>query len=269
MGMTYEWNFNLHDVGLGQNAQSPASGGGSGWINICTAGAATSPTVYTNRQGTTSLTKTNTISVTTITNGKVTFYTDTSVTSLDVSWLTSTGECGILKGVSPNTTHMLRYDSGYTGYYNLWVPFAYLASSAFTDTTLDLAADLVITDANILVKTVDASATVDVGFINSGESGDEDGLLDGMATDSTGLGVPWGVITNDTVVDYVSDATGKYGAYMATYIDGSAATSVAAQGGMTRKNYLTNGTIKSLGYTPSNSDTMEGFIVLTYHKAMG
>ena len=259
-----EWMFAVHDSALGQNRMGKNT---TGWINICTAGAATSPTVYTNERGSATLTATNTIAVTTITNGYVRFWLDSSVASIDVSFLTATGECGMAKGVTPSTQHILVVNSQSTEPQTLWVPFAFIASTAVVDTTLDLPADLEILDAGLLVKTLDASATVDFGFINAVESGDEDGLLDGMVLDNAGLVTANGVLTGGSNIDYVLMTGGIYGVLLSTVIAG--ADAVATVGGITRRGHLTNGTIKSLAYTPSSCDTAEGFLSLTYRKAMG
>lgn len=268
-----EWMFAIHDQATGQHLRGTTA---TGWMYVCTAGAVSPPTIYCDPRGNVALSATangtgvlaNTLAVVYIADGYCRFWTETSVTSIDISWLLATGESGFAKSVT-SSRHLLPVNTNAGQPYILAVPFLFIASSAVQDTQLDLPADLCIYDANIDTVTTDASATVDVGFLNSGESGDEDGLLDGMSTTSSGLGVPAGVITNDTVVDYVADTLGKYGALLASYIDGASATSVAAQGGMTREMYRTNGTIKSLTYTPSNSDTMKGFIYLWYTKLMG
>ena len=258
-----EWMFAVHDSALGQNRMGKNA---TGWINICNAGAATSPTVYTNERGSATLTATNTIAVTTITNGYVRFWLDSSVTSIDVSFLTATGECGMAKGVTPSTQHILAINSQNPGLQTLWVPFAFNGGTV-VDTTLDLPADLEILDAGLLVTVLDASATVDFGFINAVESGDEDGLLDGMTLAAAGLVTANGVITNGNFIDYVLMTGGIYGVLLSTVITG--ADAVATVGGITRRGHLTNGTIKSLAYTPSNCDTARGFLNLTYRKAMG
>lgn len=266
-----EWHFSIHDQATGQHLRGTTA---TGWVYVCTAGSVTPPTIYCDPRGTSSLSATangtgvlaNTLAVVYLADGYCRFWTETSVTSLDISWVTATGETGMARGIS-SSRQMLPVNTNGGQPYVLAVPFAFIASSAVQDTQIDLPADLCIFDANVDVVTTDASATVDVGFLNSGESGDEDGLLDGMLTTSAGLGTPAGIITNGSNIDYVDDASGKYGALLVTWIDG--ADAVTTVGGMTRKMYRTDGTIKSLTYTPSNSDTMYGFIYLWYTKLMG
>jgi len=262
--MAYEWLLAVHDKAYSSN---PVGKNVAGWLHVLDANEATSPTVYTNKGATATLTAINTIAVVPIVNGYAHFWMDESVTTIDVSYLTATGECGMAKGVTRGVPSYLSVDTHYTGFSTLWVPVAFIASSAVVDTTLDLPANLEIFDANIITTTADASATVDVGFENATESGDLDGLLDGMLLTATGRGKPWQVITGGSNIDYIDDAAGKYGALLATWIDG--ADGVATVGGMTRLTYITDGTIKSLVYTPSSCDTFEGFIQLTYRKCMG
>ena len=257
-----EWYFGLHDSSTGQYKSGMDA---SGWAMVCTAGAVTSPTIYTNASGSATLTATNTIAVVTIANGYCRFWTDSSVTSLDISYLTATGECGLLKAVSPNTQHMLPVQTGQMDF-TLWVPVAYLAASAVVDTTLDLPANLIITDAMLKVVATDSAVTVDVGFENATESGDLDGLLDGMLCTNAGLILGSGTITNGSNIDYVANTNGKYGVLLATVIAG--ADAVATVGGITRLWYETDGTIKSLVYTPSNSTTFTGAICLKYMRTM-
>lgn len=262
--MVHEWLLAVHDKAYSSN---PVGKNVSGWAHILDEGEATSPTVYTNKNGSAELTKVNTISVVPIVNGYAHFYLDESVTTIDVCYFTATGESGMVKSMTRGVPSYLSVDTHYTGFQTLWVPIAFLASSAVTDTTLDLPANLEIYDANILTTTADSGVTIDVGFNNAVESGDLDGLLDGMLVTALGRGIPWQVITGGSNIDYIDDAAGKYGALLATWIDG--ADAVATLGGMTRLTYITNGTIKSLVYTPANSDTFEGFIQLTYRKCMG
>lgn len=269
-----EWYFAVHDAGTGQYKTNLTTG--SGWMYVCTAGSVAPPTIYTNERGSVALTSTNagagvlvnTLALVYITNGWCRFWTETSVTSLDISFLMATGECGIYRGATPST-HMLYVNTNYAGPMKLWVPFAFEATGGSAiDTKLDLPADLEILDAGCLVTTADAAETVDFGFINSGESGDEDGLLDGMLLTNTGFVSPNLIITNGSSADYYTDTNGKYGALLATTLVGSD-SAVTTIGGQTRLSYLTNGTIKSLIYNISSSDTAYGFLTLTYTKAMG
>jgi hypothetical protein len=266
-----EWSFHIHDESVG-GVKYP--GDGSGWMYVCTAGAVLPPTIYSNEYGSMALTSSatahgalvNKLGLVNIANGYCRFWTEQSVNTLDVSYLMASGEAGFLKGVTNSRHHLsIRTDGGTR--YQLWVPWAYLAGTTVVNTQLQLPAGLMITDANVKVVTTESADTVDVGFLSAGESGDEDGLLDGMLTTNAGLGVPWGVITSGTNIDYVSHAAGRYGDYLANWIVG--ADAVATVGGMTRKHYLTDGTIKTLTYTTSDSAAALGFFFLDYYKTMG
>jgi len=263
--MVNEWMFAIHDKANSSNAVGKNV---AGWLHVLTAGVATSPTVYTNKGGTSTLTATNTIAVVPIVNGYARFWLDESITTIDVCYFTATGESGMAKGVTRGVPSYLAVDTHFPGYQTLWVPVAFLAATAFVDTTIDLPADLEIVDAGLRVTTLDSAVTLDLGFKNAVESGDEDGLLDGMLCTNAGLVSPWPIITAGSTHSHYLDTNGKFGALLSTIIVG-ADTSDVTMGGYTRKSYLTDGTITSLGYTPANSDTLEGFAYVTYRKCMG
>jgi hypothetical protein len=127
------------------------------------------------------------------------------------------------------------------------VPFIQKTSSY--DTGIDFPGSILLPDTIIDVVTNVAGSSIDVGFINAVESGDEDGLLDGESCVAAGL------------QEHVrSDATAgniTVGAYLRTVIaeaNGASATNVAMP-----KKYLTDGTIKSLCYKTS-SHAVTGWI---------
>jgi len=268
-----EWSFMIHDRSKGQYKEGVTTG--SGWMYVCTAGAVAPPTIYSDERGSVSLTSTatghgalvNKLALVFITNGYCRFWTDSSVTSLDVTYLMSTGESGFAKGVS-SSRHMLSVDSDGGRPYTLWVPFAFETTGGSPiDTLLDLPAGLEIYDAGCYVHTADSTETVDFGFKNAVESGDEDGLLDGMLLTTAGPVAPYGTITDGSLIDYLAFTNGKLGALLATTITGSDVVSTV--GGVSRLTYKTDGTIKSLVYTPSSSDTAYGFLTIKYEKMMG
>lgn len=86
------------------------------------------------------------------------------------------------------------------------------------DTGFDLKAGWTVLDAWIVVNTVDAGATVDVGT-NSEDSGVADGFIDGASLATTGLVYPDATVTAGTTETYYSATT--RGALLADYIAGS------------------------------------------------
>jgi hypothetical protein len=117
------------------------------------------------------------------------------------------------------------------------VPF--VQNATVKDTLIDIPGGVQINDVVVQVVTAVAASSIDVGFLNSGESGDEDGLLDGESGVVLGF-VPHNMIdatrTSITLGDLLEESEGKdaFALYYAI-----------------KKAYLTDGTIKSLTYTTS------------------
>lgn len=130
------------------------------------------------------------------------------------------------------------------------VPFVQKSSAAF-DTGIDIPGGATIEECYIQVVTNISSGTIDVGFINAVESGDEDGLLDGESTATAGF-VAHNMLdatsSNLTLGAYLRESISKDGWTPASYY------AIPKAGG-----YLTDGTIKSLEYyTSAHAST--GFI---------
>ena len=129
------------------------------------------------------------------------------------------------------------------GRYALKVPFTNTTGTTQVDTGIDIPGSVRITDAMLNVTTAASGATLDVGFINAGESGDEDGLLDGESCAATGL------VSHNLVDGTAGNIT--LGALLEEIelaeANGGTAVTLAVPTG-----YKTDGTIKSLVYTPSS-----------------
>ena len=128
------------------------------------------------------------------------------------------------------------------GRYALKVPFTNTSGTTQVDTGVDFPAGMRITDAMLNVTTAANGATLDVGFINAGESGDEDGLIDGESCAATGL-------VNHNLVDATAGNITQGALLAEVEIKDATATPVYYS---VPTGYVTNGTIKSLVYTPSN-----------------
>lgn len=120
----------------------------------------------------------------------------------------------------------------------------YTKNTSAKDTGIDIPGGVIIHDVIVNAIVADASGTIDVGFINAVESGDEDGLLDGEALAATGFrihGLVDGTDANNTLGAYLYEAAIKSA-------DGTALYYRAPK----MPGYVTDGTIKSLSYTTSN-----------------
>jgi len=133
------------------------------------------------------------------------------------------------------------------GRYAIKVPFMNATGTALVDTGIDIPGGVMITDCMLNVTTNTASGTLDVGFDYAVEGGDLDGLLDGESIATAGL------VVHDAVDASTANIT--VGALL-TEVEIKDATSVyyAVPTG-----YVTDGTIKSLVYTPSDH-AMAGYI---------
>ena len=255
MAVSYrEWYFQLWD------AQRKISiDDDSGQLLALTAGAPTAPTIYSDANGTSVSNPVRTPR--TFTNGAVRFWTDRSVTSLDLSFITATGEAYWFKSVS-DSCHRLDVNP-FMREHMLVLPFG-AADNTEVDTGIDLPANLLIKDAGIRVTTIDATETLDFGLLSSESGGDADGF--GMVLDVGNLGWVnmYPVITNGTTIDYAVHTSG-YGALLKQGIAG--ADAVATVGGVARRYHRTDGTAKSISYSgTTGSDTAAGYIYLHYSR---
>jgi len=130
----------------------------------------------------------------------------------------------------------------------LKIPFVKNATVA--DTGIDIPANVGIVDAWVEVTTAAGGATIDVGFENAVESGDLDGLLDGITCAAAGKITP---VTNST-----TEANLTKGVLIGPHAKDATATPIFLNIPTT---YVCNGTIKSIVYTTSNH-TITGFICL-------
>ena len=194
----------------------------------------------------------------TLSAGRLTFYTAKTVTTVDISILLANGHAIYARGL---TSSVHRLDIYPEKREQMFVyPLLFLAAGTAVDTGFDLPIGCLIRDAIVRVLAVDSGETVDLGFINAVESGDEDGLRALVSVASLGFVQDTAVITGGANIDYTPVTT--YGVLLRTSITGSDA--VATNGGSTPIKYLTDGTIKSLSYTPSAGDTFKGLAYLFY-----
>lgn len=219
------------------------------------AGSSTLVTVVSDQNGT-ALSQPITLS-----SGRLSFFTAKSVTAVDVSILTAEGNAIYAKALSSSVHRLDIYPENRVQIFTF--PMLFLAGGTVVDTGFDIPVGMLITDVAVQVLVVDATETVDIGFINAVESGDEDGLAKLVTVANLGFPTLYPVVTGGGNIDYLVETAG-YGAYLAQAIAGSDA--VAANGGWAKRDYATDGIIKSLVYTPSSSDTFKGLGHVFYTK---
>jgi hypothetical protein len=113
-----------------------------------------------------------------------------------------------------------------------------------------------IRDVFVQVITAAAAATIDVGLISSGTTGDADGFRKGVLLTTTGYVKDTGVVTNGTTIDYTAATT--YGALLYTAITGSDA--VASGGGRSYIGHVIRGTQTGVLTYTSYSTAGKGMI---------
>ena len=175
--------------------------------------------------------------------GQISFNTSDDVTSVDLYVSTPSGHFVKARGIEPSGPNELAVDTGTN--LSVWqIPFAIgdTAANTETDTEFDIPANAVIlpVGVGVHVGVLDATETIDVGTA-TGESGDPDGLIDGLTV-----------------------ATAVF--HKATLADGAATLGVLLSvdesgGDLVPESHVGLG--KSVVYTLSaGADTAEGIIVL-------
>lgn len=253
-----EWRFHLLDASKNVGLM-PGIDDDSGKVIVLTEDTPDSPTIYTDPQGST-LSETAGVAVLTLTNGRVRFWTQNTVTALDICGITADGRTFALNSVTPSQ-QMIPINP-LASRQLLVVPFG-ASDNAETDTGIDLPSNCLINalDVKLRVTTTDATETMDFGILSSESGGDADGLIAAASVANSGFVELLPQITGGTNIDYTP--VGYVGLLLATKITGSDA--VATNGGFTSKVYRTDGTAKSLTYTGSSgSDTAAGYVYLSF-----
>ena len=229
----------------------------AGVCNVLVAGSPVEVTIYSDAAG--QVTASNPL---TFTNGVVSFWTADTVTSVDLSIMTSTGFAAFVTGLEESQHRVDINPEARTQ--TLVVPFA-PSNNVETDTGFDFPANCLLSPygTHLRVITVDATEDINVGILSSESGGDADGFIAIGSVATAGIVNLIPQITGGATIDYVS--ANFVGALLATSIVG--ADAVATVGGWTPKLYRTDGTAKSITYTGSTgSDTAAGYIYFTYTK---
>ena len=167
-----EWHFYLYERHA-SGVDSPISDS-TGVINILTENDPSEVTIYSDLNGTSA---SNPL---TFTNGRVRFYTATSVTAVDITGLTAKGHAFFYESITPST-HRIVIDPTRM-VQKMVIPYQVVgASEAIVDTGFDILDNMLITDIELHVTTVGTGATLDIGT-----STDSDGFADGVSAATTG-----------------------------------------------------------------------------------
>lgn len=229
----------------------------SGVCNVLTASSPVELSIYTTGNGQTAASN-----PLTFTNGVINFWTADTVTSADLSIMTSNGDACFVTGVSASTHRVDINPDERT--HTLVVPFA-ASNATEVDTGFDFPANCLLSPygTHLRVVTVDATETIDVGILSSESGGDANGFITLASVATAGVVNLIPQITGGTNIDFVG--SNFVGALLATSIAG--ADAVATVGGWSPIHYRTDGTAKSITYTGSaGSDTAAGYIYFTYTK---
>ena len=148
----------------------------SGVYNVLTAGTPAEATIYSDAQGTTG------DNPGTMTDGIIQFWTDSSVTSVDVTVLAASGHPAFLAGLTPSQ-HRLEIDVDQLNDLELVIPFTVDTSAVSgINTGFDLNALHVVKDITVKVTTAGGTANV----LNVGNSATASGLFNAVMS-ATGL----------------------------------------------------------------------------------
>ncbi len=216
-----------------------------GKVYVATAGDAAKATIYS---PTTGLAVSNPL---TPSNGKITFATLATVETVDLYGQAGGGQAFVRKGILPGGTTEIFIEGGRADQC-LVIPFAAADVTAATeiDTGFDLPTNaLVMPDVSIIVTTIDATETMDVGLLSGESGGDADGFLVAASVAVAGR-IRGALVGTDTLGALLKEDTNAGPVLVpATYPVGA--------------------TAKSVTFTLSTgSDTGEGFICIHYQRAL-
>jgi hypothetical protein len=191
-----EWDFQLVDTRTRKPIDDDA-----GLYTVLTDGSPAEATVYSDDSGTTA-----TLPLT-MTDGRMTFYTDSTISAVDLSVLTNGGRAYFLDGVV-QSAHRVDVDPERSDF-TLVLPMTYNgASDAVVDTGFALLDSMLVKDVFIDVHTAaDASGAI---LLDVGTSTDTDGFLDGVLMDVTGMAAIAEDLVSGSIGTLLASTTGPY-----------------------------------------------------------
>lgn len=233
-----EWYFYLYERHA-SGVEAPIDDD-SGVINILTAGDPSEATCYSDVNGTSAS------NPMTFNNGRVRFWTPTSVTSIDITGLTAKGHAFFYQSISPSV-HRIVIDPTRM-VQKVVIPYQVVgASEAVVDTGFDILDNMLVTDIEIHVTAVGTGAALDIGT-----STDSDGFADGVSAATTGYPV---TLLEEALVS----TSGLFGALLANI------TGTNVRKKHRRANATSGANIVYLN-TTSSSTAGEGYIYITYTR---
>lgn len=146
------------------------------------------------------------------------------------------------------------------------IPLIYNDASE-TDTGFDIPKGAILYpwEMILIVATVDATETIEVGILSTESGGDADGFIDGYSIATQGRYPVWNMVT-------VADGTNAT-YYSANYVGdlfwtGSEGSNVSGDNGLIHPlAHVGDGTAKSISYTcSSGSDTFAGWLLFRLHQ---
>jgi hypothetical protein len=148
-----------------------------------------------------------------------------------------------------------------------WVilPLLFLAGGTEVSTGFEVPIGAVIYphEMFVLVDTVDATETVDIGILSSESGGDANGFITLLSVATAGRIKPTCTITQGTNAHYISATT--FGVlFLAAACLGA---NTAGQGAVpVFTPFIGDGVAKTISYTPSSSDTFVGRLCFKLHQ---
>lgn len=231
-----EWSFYLYERHA-SGVDTPINDD-SGVINILQAGDPSEVTCYSDLNGTAAS------NPMTFTDGRIRFWTSTSVTSIDVSGVTAAGHAFFYQSITPSTHRFVIDPTRMV--HRIVIPYQVVgASEAIVDTGFDILANMLITDIELHVTTLGTGATLDIGT-----STDSNGFAAGVSAAATGYPA---TILEEALVS----TSGLFGALLAN-ITG---TNVRKKH---RRANATSGANIVYTNTTSSSTAGEGYIYISY-----
>jgi hypothetical protein len=114
----------------------------------------------------------------------------------------------------------------------------------------------------VFVKTIDSGIVVDVGLLSTETGGDADGFIDGLSVATAGWIRPATTLTQGTNAHY---ATTTFGVLFlpAACLGANVAEQNAV---LDYKHHMGDGVAKTITYTPTSSDTFEGWLAFRHRQ---
>ena len=202
-----------------------------------------------------------------LSSGVLEFYTAETVNFVDIYLMAPGGQFRVIEDVSPSGPNEFTIDTNNRRQVAV-VPFSHADSTAATekDTGFDFPLYAsVLPFVAVLVKTLDATETIDAGILSSETAGDANGFIAVVALDAAGLIPAENVVTTGGTETYFASTT--IGALLQDFLAG--ANAAGDVGTSNKKAHAVTGSNgRSISYTTTTgTDTADGFLILPYDLA--